>query len=108
MRTKTTIRKKVKLSKRTPHQKQYYAQDVTVFPKFSRNWDLLKIVPELGPIEDFWMEIKRIIYEKNFQAEHIDQLPIRIRYFYQNGQSLFTWNQKCIHFFLFHSKNILF
>jgi len=37
-------------------------------------------VPELRPIEDFWSEIKRLVYENNWQAENIKQLANRIRY----------------------------
>ena len=33
-------------------------------------------VLELRPIEDFWNEIKRIVYEKNWQAENIKQLYV--------------------------------
>jgi len=37
-------------------------------------------VPELRPIEEFWSEIKRLVYENNWQAENIKQLANRIRY----------------------------
>ena len=37
-------------------------------------------VPELRPIEDFWTEIKRLIYADNWQAENLHQLRNRIEY----------------------------
>jgi len=37
-------------------------------------------VPELRPIEDFWSEIKRIVYANCWQAENLEQLRNRIDY----------------------------
>jgi len=37
-------------------------------------------VPELRPIEDFWSEIKRLVYADNWQAENLQQLRNRIEY----------------------------
>jgi len=37
-------------------------------------------VPELRPIEDFWTEIKRLVYADNWQAENLNQLRNRIEY----------------------------
>ena len=37
-------------------------------------------VPELGPIEDFWTEIKRFVYADNWQAENLRQLRNQIEY----------------------------
>ena len=37
-------------------------------------------VPELRPIEDFWSELKRLVYDKNWKAENLDQLKNRIEY----------------------------
>lgn len=37
-------------------------------------------VPELRPIEDFWSELKRKVYDKCWQAKNLNQLERRIRY----------------------------
>ena len=37
-------------------------------------------VPELRPIEDFWSELERLVYDKNWQAENLDQLKNRIEF----------------------------
>ena len=36
--------------------------------------------PELRPIEDFWNEMKRNVYDKCWEAENLDQLHNRIEY----------------------------
>jgi len=36
--------------------------------------------PELRPIEDFWSELKRIVYDKCWVADNLDQLRNRIEY----------------------------
>ena len=36
--------------------------------------------PELRPIEDFWSEFKRMVYEKCWEANNLEQLPNRIDY----------------------------
>ena len=36
--------------------------------------------PEVRPIEDFWTEIKRIVYDGGWEAEDLDQLRNRIDY----------------------------
>lgn len=37
-------------------------------------------VPELRPIEDFWSELKRHVYDKGWCAKNLDQLRRRIEY----------------------------
>jgi transposase len=36
--------------------------------------------PELRPIEDFWSELKRIVYDKCWVADNLEQLRNRIEY----------------------------
>lgn len=38
--------------------------------------------PESRPIEDFWSELKRMVYENNWEATTLDQLETRIKYCY--------------------------
>ena len=37
-------------------------------------------VPELRPIEDFWSELKRLVYNKNWQAKNLGKLKKRIEF----------------------------
>ena len=37
-------------------------------------------LPELHPIEDFWSELKRLVYNKNCQAENLGKLKKRIEF----------------------------
>ena len=37
-------------------------------------------VPECRPIEDFWRDLKQLVYNKNWQAENTEQLRRRIEY----------------------------
>jgi transposase len=41
-------------------------------------------VPELRPIEDFWSELKRRVYARNWKAKNIAQLRTRINYCIKN------------------------
>jgi len=36
-------------------------------------------VPKARPIEDFWGNLKRIVYDKGWRAKNLDQLKIKIR-----------------------------
>ena len=50
-------------------------------------------VPELRPIEDFWTEVKRLVYADNWQAENLCQLRNRVDYcmsVHRFGVSTFT------------------
>ena len=37
-------------------------------------------VPELCSIEDFWSELKRLVYNKNWQAENLGKLKKQIEF----------------------------
>ena len=37
-------------------------------------------VPELRPIEDFWSELKRLVYSNNWECKNLGQLKSRIEY----------------------------
>jgi len=37
-------------------------------------------VPDMLLIEDFWAELKSVIYDKNLKAENLDQLHKRFEY----------------------------
>jgi len=37
-------------------------------------------VPEARPIEDFWADLKREVYKKNWSAKNVTKLKSRIRY----------------------------
>lgn len=41
-------------------------------------------MPEARPIEDFWTELKRAVYQRNWQAKNTDQLQRRIEYCFKN------------------------
>jgi hypothetical protein len=60
------------------HKVQEYllAENIEYVPKVHNPAN----VPELRPIEDFWAEIKRLVYANNWKAENLDQLRNRIEY----------------------------
>ena len=57
----------------------------TRLPKIQKNRFFLKEhnpanVPELRPIEDFWSELKRLVYDKNWKCNDLVKLKNRIEY----------------------------
>ena len=42
-------------------------------------------VPKLRPIEDFWTEIKRLVYADNWQAKNLHQLRNQIKLLYEKN-----------------------
>ena len=63
----------------------HYAKDTIDFLK-SNNIDFVDKssnptnAPELRPIEDFWVEMKRVVYANGWRAENLDQLTNRINF----------------------------
>lgn len=52
------------------------SENVKIVPKASNPAN----APEVRPIEDFWTEIKRIVYDSGWEAKDLDQLRDRINY----------------------------
>ena len=61
----------------------HYSNKTQVYLK-SKNMEYVPKVhnpancPELRPIEDFWAELKRLVYEKGWKADNLDKLRQRI------------------------------
>lgn len=67
--------------------RSHYAKSVIDFLKLKK----IKVVPkdinpanvpEARPIENFWGDLKRLVYENNWRAENLEELEARIRYCY--------------------------
>ena len=52
------------------------SQNIEIVPKASNPAN----APEMRPIEDFWTEIKRLVYDGGWEAENLAQLHNRIDY----------------------------
>jgi len=87
----------------------HYAKDTTDFLK-SNNIDFVDKssnpanAPELRPIEDFWVEMKRVVYANGWRADNLDQLTNRINYAFKKvsedrvhrlGSATFTRVDRC-------------
>ena len=44
--------------------------------------------PELRPKEDFWSELKRMMYDKCWEANNLEQLRNRIDYAFKNAYTI--------------------
>ena len=71
----------------------HYAKDTIDFLK-SNNIDFVDKssnpanAPELRPIEDFWVEMKRVVYANGWRADNLDQLTNRINYAFKKSAKI--------------------
>ena len=99
IQTKTTIRywKKRRAPKRTSAQKAAIRPKCRKLASIFRKYRKIEVVaktsnpancPELRPIEDFWSELKRTVYDKCWVADNLDQLRNRIEYALKNAKKV--------------------
>ena len=76
-RRKFNIEKKLRLQKEHNNALEYLSgKNIQVVAKNNNPANC----PELRPIEDCWSELKRIVYDKCWVANNLDQLRNRIEY----------------------------